>query len=229
MADPSVWSEVRAVVRPEIPVSVALGDLGEWNDRPIPPPEAFTGLSYRKMGLAGSGADWNVRWSDLLARFGPGPDWIAVIYSDWPIARAPEPDAVIEAAIATRCAGILIDTWDKSRPAPDLDWRALVRSIRSRVGLVALAGGWDADRIALSRTLEPDWFAVRGAACVGGDRHGAIDERRVRSLVIALDLPGRSCAARHQATDGVLHTPYKGLSCGPTSEAMAPGPRIAVE
>ncbi len=194
MADPSVWSEVRAVVPEEIPVSVALGELRDWSDRPVPSRATFEGISFRKMGLAGAASGWERRWADLLDRFGPGPGWIAVLYADWPIARSPEPDAVIRAAADLRCAGVLVDTWDKSRRPPDPDWGKLIRSIRSRVGLVALAGGWDEARIAGRRGLDPDWFAVRGAACVGGDRREAVVESRVKSLAAALTRPASDLA-----------------------------------
>jgi uncharacterized protein (UPF0264 family) len=36
--------------------------------------------------------------------------------------------------------------------------------------------------------LDPDWFATRGAACVGGERNAAIDPDRVARLVEALTM-----------------------------------------
>ncbi len=54
-ADAVVWSQVRAVVPAAIPVSIALGELSECSvdDQPF-----FNGISYRKVGLAGAGRDW---------------------------------------------------------------------------------------------------------------------------------------------------------------------------
>lgn len=200
-AEARVWREVRAVVPAAVPVSVALGELSEWDvgERPAPTPDAFEGLTYRKLGLAGVGIGdrWERAWADLRRACGPGPSWIAVVYADWSVARAPHPDAVREAAqAADDCAGILIDTWDKSRPSPlsaDPTWRGwFARARRGRPLLIALAGGLDETAIARLAPLGPDLFAVRGAACVAGDRRAGIDPRRVARLsrVIAAQSAG---------------------------------------
>jgi uncharacterized protein (UPF0264 family) len=193
-ADFPVWQNVRAVVPGEIPLSVALGELHEWSDgrRQPPVPEQFAGVAYRKLGLAGAGPMWERQWAALRQDFGPGPGWIAVAYADWATVAAPHPDAVREAALgAEDCVGILIDTWDKSRPSPlaaDETWRRWFAEARyGRPLLIAVAGGLDAaaiDRLAL---LEPDLFAVRGAACARGNRRGEIDGTRVAELVRAIE------------------------------------------
>jgi (5-formylfuran-3-yl)methyl phosphate synthase len=182
MADFAAWSAVRSVVPRGVPVSVALGELGEWIDRPTPPDSAFAGIAFRKIGLAGAGGRWAEDWADLRIRLGGETPWIAVIYADWIAARAPEPDAVIAEARRAGCAGVLIDTWDKSEAPIDLSWAGIVERIKAEVGLVALAGGLDRERIARLRGLDPDLFAVRGAACRGGDRQAAIDAGRVADL-----------------------------------------------
>jgi uncharacterized protein (UPF0264 family) len=197
-AEPRVWQEVRAVVPRALPVSVALGELGEWlGCAPRRPdgPEAFAAIAYRKLGLAHAGVGWEDEWAALRRRLGPGPPWIAVVYADWKGAGAPHPDAVREAALATAdCAGILIDTWDKSQPSPladDATWRRWFAAVRrQRPLLIAVAGGLDRQAIVRLAPLRPDLFAVRGAACIGGDRRGTIDGSRVAGLVEAInDLP----------------------------------------
>jgi uncharacterized protein (UPF0264 family) len=50
---------------------------------------------------------------------------------------------------------------------------------------VALAGSLDVAGIRRLRPLDPDIFAVRGAACRGGDRNGPVDPERVARLVEA--------------------------------------------
>jgi len=46
-----------------------------------------------------------------------GPAWIAVIYADWQSAPAPDPESILGQAIGTdRIVGVLVDTWDKTRP-----------------------------------------------------------------------------------------------------------------
>lgn len=191
MADASVWRAVRAAVPTDIRVSVALGELADWIDEPVPPPSTFAGIAFRKLGLAGAGDRWAEEWAALRLRFGGDTPWIAVIYADWVEASAPEPDAVIAEARRSGCAGVLVDTWSKSPGSTrvDLSWRSMIERIKAEVGLVALAGGMDRDRIATLRGLAPDLFAVRGAACGGGDRRAAIDPGRVADLA-------RACAGR---------------------------------
>src|SRR5262249_20212626 len=127
-ADPRVWREVRAAVPSSVPVSVALGELHEWRPGAARPPTAaeVAGVAYRQPGRAGAGPGWERDWADLRQEWGPGPAWIAVVYADWTRAEAPHPDGVRSAAMAADdCAGILIDTWDKSRPSPlaaDATW-----------------------------------------------------------------------------------------------------------
>lgn len=187
MADPEVWQRVRDVVPSRIPVSVALGDMRDWRARPAPSRSAFAGIRFRKMGLAGEGAGWQERWSALRDAWGDGPTWVAVIYADWERAKSPRPEAVIDLAAETACAGVLIDTWDKSLPCPlDDSWMPIIRAIQNRVGLAVLAGGLDAEAIARMAHWAPDLFAARGAACLGGDRLGAIDAQRVAALARAV-------------------------------------------
>jgi uncharacterized protein (UPF0264 family) len=181
-ADPAVVRAVWTVVPAGVPVSVALGELIE----PGAPPADGAGIAFCKLGLAGSGPDWLPRWLAYRRATGPGPGWIAVAYADWETAAAPAPDAVLDAALATGCAGILLDTWSKDRPGPvDGSWSDWI--VRARRGglLVALAGGLDAAAIRRLALLRPDLFAVRGAACSGGDRRAPIDPDRVAQLVRA--------------------------------------------
>lgn len=186
MADPEVWRAIRNAVRETIPVSVALGELADWIGREPLPRAAFDGLAFRKIGLARSGARWAQEWATLRESLGEGPAWIAVIYADWERAKAPDPDSILQEARLADCAGVLIDTWDKTRSTPlDPRWVARVRRIRGEVGIVALAGGLDESTISELRPFEPDFFAVRGAACDHNDRLGQVSSERVAALVRA--------------------------------------------
>ena len=183
-ADARVWREVRAAVPADVPVSVALGELTEWLAAPPPRPDEFLGLSFRKLGLAG--ADARALRELPEVRRQPGPPWIAVAYSDWHAAAAPDPDAVLEAAIRDGCAGVLVDTWRKTVACPPDDtWRPWIASARRAGLIVAVAGGLDEHAIAARAGWEPDYFAVRGAACGGGDRVGSVDPARVARLAAA--------------------------------------------
>jgi uncharacterized protein (UPF0264 family) len=182
-ADVPTWRAVREVVPDSVPVSVALGELTEWDAIDPPQAEAWAGLSYRKLGLARAGSDWSTRWARLRGSWGPGPAWVAVTYVDWIEADSPHPEKVLDAALDSGCAGILVDTWTKGRPSPlDRTWDTWVGRARRGGLLVAIAGGLGAGDIARLAPLRPDLFAVRGAACAGGDRRGTIDPARVDRL-----------------------------------------------
>ncbi len=197
--DPAVWLPVRAALGPEVPLSAALGEVGEWDTPPDSAwHEALAGarLQFRKLGLSGLGPrpDWVDRWRAARERLGAGTGWIAVIYSDWERAQAPAPDAVVAAALAAPdVVGVLVDTWSKAEPAPSLAgdaWRGRWDRIRASGRRVVLAGRLDADRIRGHRGFLPDLFAVRGAACRDGDRLGPIDADRVANLVAAVRAAG---------------------------------------
>jgi (5-formylfuran-3-yl)methyl phosphate synthase len=195
-ADAAVWSAVRAVVPDSIPVSVALGELHEWSDLSrspgTVPPSAWSGIAFRKLGLSAAGPDWRERWQDLrrrLSSFSPAsPAWVAVIYADWKQAGSPDPDSLIDVAIQIdECRGVLIDTWDKSRVTTiDRTWKPSIDRIRAAGRFVALAGALDASAIRRLKSLNPDIFAVRGAACQGGDRLAPVDSERVAMLAQAV-------------------------------------------
>lgn len=193
-ADPSIWQAIRASLPLGFPMSVALGELPDWEEPgATPPTEAdFLGIRFRKLGLAGAGEwpDWPDRWLTLRRAWGSGPAWIAVIYADWQAADAPNPERILEQVLSSPVAfaGILIDTWDKTRTSP-LDagpfWSNLIARAQDQGLLVTLAGGLDVADFRRLAPLEPDLFAVRGAACALGQRQSSIDPERVARLAQA--------------------------------------------
>lgn len=221
MADPAVWDRVRTALPVRAVLSVA---LGEWNERrPALRPAAFRGISFRKVGLSGLAAlprPWDEfdRFRDRFAA--DATRWVYVVYADWTKASAPEPDAVISAALKTSneiCAGVLIDTWKKNgRNALEADlsaWSARIRSVQASGRFAALAGGLDAKSIKrLGPFLKPDLFAVRGAACEAGERLKPIDPKRVADLVAAVRSgvasdPGAFSQNRSPANAGIATNP----------------------
>ena len=159
------------------------------------PPMAWTGISYRKLGLVGAGPGWREAWREVRRRLGgeESPAWIAVAYADWRTASAPDPDAVLEAACdSPRIVGVLVDTWSKGQPLRfDARWALLGERVRDAGRMLAVAGGLDLTSIAALDQVAPDIVAVRGAACLGGDRRAAIDAARVAELARAVaSLPG---------------------------------------
>ena len=87
--------------------------------------------------------------------------------------------------------GLLLDTWGKDGLTL-LDWMSrveidrLCRACRDAGVRTALAGSLSRSLIRTLKPTAPDWFAVRGAACVGLQRTAAIDAAKVRELVESL-------------------------------------------
>jgi uncharacterized protein (UPF0264 family) len=190
----SVWRAVRAAVPATIPISVALGELTDWL-KPTPldvPVESWAGVSYCKIGLAGAPDDWWNCWRDLRRRLGHDaaqqPAWVAVIYFDWHRAKAPAPEHVLRSSLSiAECQGVLFDTWDKSQRASiDPAWKPWIDRIRGSGRFAAVAGSLDIESIPRLATMGPDIVAVRGAACLGGDRLAEVDAARVAQLVEAV-------------------------------------------
>jgi (5-formylfuran-3-yl)methyl phosphate synthase len=203
MASCSTWRRVRGALPPSLIVSVALGELMDWSDhhaRAIPG-SCWRGIDFRKIGLAGASPSWRDHWRGLRHVLDEGPtgdgasgrpNWVAVAYLDWEAAHAPEPLSIIgEAAAIGDCTGVLFDTWDKSRRSEfDPAWGRWIRRAKEAGRFVAVAGSLDEAAIRRLRPLSPDIFAVRGAACRGGDRNGAVDRERVARLVEAASWHG---------------------------------------
>jgi uncharacterized protein (UPF0264 family) len=103
------------------------------------------------------------------------------------MARAPHPDEVIREAVGVdECHGVLFDTWDKSGPSPvDASWKQMTDRVRQRGRFLALAGRIDIAAIERLAALQPEIIAVRGAACIGGNRHGVVDVECVARLAEA--------------------------------------------
>src|SRR6516162_4075910 len=68
-ASGETWRAVLEMVPPSIPVSVALGELGEWQGGL----GSLEGIAFRKLGLSGAGADWRGRWAEIRRLEGDGP------------------------------------------------------------------------------------------------------------------------------------------------------------
>jgi uncharacterized protein (UPF0264 family) len=173
------------------PVSAALGEL-----RRQPLPYAGGGLSYMKWGLAGlRGRAWQAELAAAVRRAGrqaPGCRVVAVAYADWQRAGAPPVDDVV-AFVRRRPGGVLLlDTYAKERGRTLLDSLTVadiarvIQSCRAAGVCVALAGSLGPEQVRELRSLRPDWFAVRGAACEGSDRAQAVGAGRVRDLVTLL-------------------------------------------
>ena len=165
-------------------LSIALGELGEWlggeEDRRRATLSALKrcDVAYAKLGLSGCRRrpDWFDAWEavrrTLSERALPGVRWVAVAYADEHRAASPPIEQVVEAAAATGCAGLLVDTFDKrsgtlwdALSAPRL--QNAIAAARGHGLFVALAGRLRADDVPAAVAAGADVVAVRSAACAG--------------------------------------------------------------
>ena len=202
-ADEAVVRSVVQTVAGRTPVSAALGELFDQAERPY---SALGSLDFVKWGLAGATRDWQqvfLRSARSLSESNstafPAPQAVLVAYADADRACAPPVGDVVAFACrrswpATQHV-LLLDTTTKS-PQPSspcrptlLDWLPLEEVVRLCVRCraadvrVALAGCLGAGEIRRLLPARPDWFAVRGAACMGQDRQQTVCADRVRGLV----------------------------------------------
>lgn len=178
-ADPEVIAAVMAEVNGGVPVSVAMGELENDGQDFIRIPR---GVLFLKCGLAGQSVTRH-----LPVVYSAEPPYTALVaYADHQRANSPDPEWLADVACDHGYRAFLIDTAGKDGSRL-LDWIAPATLARIRFQLadagvkVAFAGSLDADAIRTLAPLAPDWFAVRGAACVGG-RTGMVCADRVREL-----------------------------------------------
>lgn len=189
-ATTSVMQDIAGVVAtsPGMPCSVALGELLDiqTESKPIVIPES---VRWVKVGLSGcaQAPDWPRRWTDLRQRMNRNVGWIAVAYADAEAAQSPPLSVVLDAAVSTGCAGLLVDTFTKSAGSL-LDYCALdelqdlIASAQQAGLIVALAGRVQMADLPALVALRPDLIAVRSAVCRYTDRLAAVDVDAVRAF-----------------------------------------------
>lgn len=193
MADADVIADVAATVREsptELPVSAALGELMDDQRKSFFLP---VGLSYVKLGLAGTAvlADWRDRWCRFREEFGCrcefAVNWVGVAYADAELAESPPVEEVIAASAEAGCAGVLIDTFAKTE-ARLLDFvcvnqlMAWANGIHASGMFMALAGQIQACDLPALDSVPADIIAVRSAVCIANQRHAVLSADRVAEL-----------------------------------------------
>ena len=185
------WRAIGAVVQQKAPLSAALGEWHEWADMPDDQIQAtlknLAGFEYAKLGPAGS-ADQKQAFLAVFERLRrlapPGLRWICVVYADPDRARSLDRHELLALALRSQCAGLLMDTFDKTKANPwGKDLFAFCRHVKTNKMPLALAGGLTVGKIKTLKEIKPAWFAVRGAACRGGGRTEEVSFRQVRRLV----------------------------------------------
>ena len=113
---------------------------------------------------------------------------VVVAYADHRHSQSLPPLQLARFAVEVGVPYFLIDTWRKSGRRL-LDWisiealQELIALLSSNNVGVVLAGSLDAHCITQLRELPVAMFAVRGAACMGGQRNARIDPEKIRSLL----------------------------------------------
>ena len=190
-ATPKTWQEIGEVVGGEKPLSAAMGELHDW-DGSLP----NTPYRYVKWGLS------KLRGVALREKLTPafhlaeeaGLTPVAVAYADYEKAGCPRPLEVLELAAGMGATVLLIDSFTKDGKGLldycDLESLAMLRYRSAGMGIaLALAGGIGLTNIKTLLPIGPDWFAVRGAACLG-QRTGEIQTDLVAELLRHLNPPG---------------------------------------
>ncbi|OYW18578.1 MAG: hypothetical protein B7Z55_10370, partial [Planctomycetales bacterium 12-60-4] len=119
--------------------------------------------------------------------------WIAVAYGDALSANSPAVGQILDAAVASNSAGLLIDTFNKSsgglldclHPIELLD---VVRRARELQMPLAIAGKISPEDLECLCDLEPDIIGVRSAVCESGDRSKRVMTAGVAKLREQLQL-----------------------------------------
>lgn len=192
------------------PLSLALGELTEWQCTPtcsqVGVQTCQNQLSdlrasivsslprFLKLGLAGtrlSGQNWRTELQRVQASIHGQHSWVAVAYADHTAAAAPPVPEVLQVAIETRAAVLLIDTCVKDgtslcdhltfKELTDLRYETSQHSIQ-----LALAGRISVDDLPQLISIQPDIIAVRSAVCDNSDRTACISEKRIREFRNAL-------------------------------------------
>ena len=175
-----------------IPLSVALGEVIDWRERDDVPalPESVTFAKLGLSHLARSGG-WRDEWLRVRERFDQRHpthlEWVAVAYADAEQAASPPIHDILEAAVATNCSGLLIDTFTKNGlTLTDCCDATSLCELAERchsVGLfLALAGRLSHESLPELSRVPADVLAIRSAACEDADRTARVSTRAVATF-----------------------------------------------
>ena len=184
-ADAATIRDIVEVVAGRVPVSAA---MGEWIDDDEPD-VGLDGVSYLKWGPAGLANDDAARTTYEQA-YAFDDRAVLVAYADDKVAGAPDLWHLANMALYHDYEVFLIDTSRKDGSTLtdhcSLDRLAKIFELRTWGRMrVAVAGSLAVGTIRQLLPLQPDWFAVRGAACDGG-RNGVVSAAKVRELKAVL-------------------------------------------
>jgi (5-formylfuran-3-yl)methyl phosphate synthase len=189
-ADLSVLIQVCKQVDDRLPISAA---MGEWSETSTDDWQKLAplGIRYLKWGLSNQ----SKIPSELIEQKKSTSSKVVLCgYADWERAKSPSPQDLVQRAKEYHFEVMLFDTWKKDGTTL-LDWlkgdeiASIVRELHQNQIAIALAGSLQLPQIEQLVPLQPDWIAVRGAACREGKRNHAIDPNRVREIKAILEAP----------------------------------------
>jgi len=210
--DARIAHEVAGVFSVSHPLSAAAGELHSWwTQDAARAPDArasgkegtihsrssgllnVPGVRLLKLGLAGCDNTpcWQERWSVAQSEIlKAGKHLVAVAYADWREAAAPCPEHVVEHAIGTPCAYLLIDTFCKTNGTVldclRVDELALLLKLARKASMrTVVAGSLSIASLPHLLALPIDLVAVRGAVCTGG-RGGMLRRDRIEQFQRAM-------------------------------------------
>jgi (5-formylfuran-3-yl)methyl phosphate synthase len=188
---PHIWQEIRNKVGGRCPVSAALGEWYEWqcmDDMELQNMmKSLDGYQFVKLGPARTSNGKALAWADTIKRLRNAANreikWIAVIYADATMADSIDRYEILEHSVKLKLDGILIDTFSKTNKWTwNHGWARFCEQVASRNLNLALAGGMNKERIKIIGAGQADWFAVRGAACLNGNRNLRVSFRKTNEL-----------------------------------------------
>ncbi len=185
-ASPEVWHGVEALLRNEVPWSVACGEL--LDDALRLAGSVPAGCRFAKCGLAGGVRlkNWARDWTQWAEALPVGTSPVAVAYVDHVTADSPSQEDILQFA-QQHANTVLLDTFDKSEG--DLFahvsegelWRVCQWGNQNNIQIV-LAGSLDGESLRRAARLQPTYVAVRGAACASG-RDTSLSSSRLNQIV----------------------------------------------
>jgi len=198
-ASAEVWEAVAAVVTDEVLLSLALGELSDFDPRQAAQVPAST--DYAKIGLAGCAEmpDWPERWQQAWDCLPIHVERVAVCYVDQQQAVAPGWQEILQQALVAGCKCLLLDTFDKRAGNLFEHWnqRQLADTVAQAAseGLFVVAGGSiQAQHQPMLVASGVRFLAVRGAVCRGA-RTGPLEAGLVKQLRAVCDASGPSIFA----------------------------------
>ena len=182
-------SKLESVVSGAVPLSVALGEVFDWNPSSVYP-VLPSGITFAKLGFnqCSGKPEWRMNWQRVRTAFerlsASHLKWVAVAYADSVEAASPSLTEVLDAAVDSGCAGLLIDTWTK-RDKTLFDFTesttltAIATTCHSAGLFFAVAGRLGRDALPTLACVPVDVVAIRSAACAGTERTSELDSARV--------------------------------------------------